>query len=444
MLEHVGEGLEQDALDIEHRGRGQAAHFGQRRHVPLDLQARGLQPRLQPVAQGGEHRGLAHFYSNGATVGRNASNQGAFASLFRPGATGLKWDRGNFEFVSANGDLVLSYRSTDALGNTDNATLIARNVGGTLKLAGNGYYHGASVRPYSEDRELLNTPAFSSYTTGYNVNIANKTDTNGASIFSKVLVTAPDGVVRNYVPTSGLSFLVTTQDDGVTPTASPIVRLRGAWQNSATAGNPSDKEIALYFVSPQYTDAAIIALQNQSVWKLEFVHVTGATANVVQRYRTLARAQSIAEIQQIAFVDLVAAARTELIAASSVNGAFTFGAPSQNDPNNIDFSADGNLDAWTVPQGALAPTSLIAFGRAPFGSTTAGVAGDRFNDGTGVASSARKTVLYCSPQSAGDKHCDSSVGLQYAQGSTVSNFELWARSVRQVEVSKKIGLYKLQ
>ena len=300
------------------------------------------------------------------------------------------------------------------------------------------------MRPYSEDRDLINTPAFSSYTTGYNVNIANKTDTNGASIFSKVLVTAPDGVVRNYVPTSGLSFLVTTQDDGVTPTASPIVRLRGAWQNSATAGNPSDKEIALYFVSPQYTDAAIIALQNQSVWTLEFVHVNGATANVVQRYRTLARAQSIAEIQQIAFVDLVAAARTELIAASSVNGAFTFGAPSQNDPNNIDFSADGNLDAWTVPQGALAPTSLIAFGRAPFGSTTAGVAGDRFNDGTGVASSARKTVLYCSPQSAGDKHCDSSVGLQYAQGSTVSNFELWARSVRQVEVSKKIGLYKLQ
>jgi hypothetical protein len=385
------------------------------------------------------------YYSNGNTVGRNASNRGAFNSLFRPGPTGLVWDRGNFEFVRANGDLVFSYRWTDTAGNTESDTLIARNVGGTLKLAGNGYDYSASVRPFSEHRDLITTPNFSSYTTGYNINIDNRTDGSGNPIFSKVLVTAPDGVVRTFVPQSGLSYLVVMKDDGVTPSGSPIVRLAGAYQNTATAGNPADKELGLYFVGTQYTDAQIAALQNQSVWTLEFFDTSNASI-ATQKYRTLARAQSVAEIRQLAFADITATMRAELLADTDIatNGASIFGAPSQNDPNNVDFSTDGQLDAWTVPQGALAPTSLAVYGRAPFGSTTAGQPGARFNDSTGVASSARRGMVFCSTQGISDKHCDNTFGQQYAEGTSINTVELWARNARQVEISKKIGFYKLQ
>lgn len=383
----------------------------------------------------------ATFFSNGYAVGRDANNAGSFAGLFRQGATGVKFDRGNVEFARSNGDFVLSYRTVDRFGNGDNDTIIARNVGGTLKLTGNNYLYRASVRPYSEDRELINTPAFSAYTTGYNVSIDNRQAGNpSAAIFSKVLVTPPFGPVRTYIPQPGLSYLVITQDDGVTPTAGNVFRLSGAYQNAATAGNPAQKETGIYFISPQYTEAQISALQSQSVWKLEFVLVGGTAgdpANAVQTYRTLSRAQTLNEIRQLSFAQITPALRTELAAETGASGIIAFGAPSQSEPNIIDFSASGNADGWTVPEFALAPTSFTAFGRAPNN-------GARFNDTTGVAASQRKAIINCTPQGGADVHCDDTLGRQYAQGTTVNSFELWARNSRQVEISKKIGVYKLQ
>jgi hypothetical protein len=380
----------------------------------------------------------ATFYNNGNHVGRDVNNAGAFTGLFRPGATGLVWDRGNFEFVRSNGDLVLSYRNIDSAGTVTNETIVARAVGGALKLTGNEYAYGASVRSIAEDRELVNSPNFSYYTTGYNVSIDNKV-VNGNSIFGKVVVTPPNnGAPLTYVPQNGLSYLVATG------TGTSIVRLAGQYGNAATAGNPSEKEPALYFVSPQRTDAEITALKNQSVWTLEFFDTNNASL-ATQTYRTLARAQSIAEIRQLAFAQLTPTMRAELISGSSANGYFDFGAPSLADPNTIDFSAEGDLDAWTVPTGALVPTGFTAYGRAPFGSTTPAVAGDRFNDSTGLASVARKAKVFCSVQSQGDKHCANAMTFpgQYAQGTSVNMFELSARNARQVDISKKVALYKL-
>ncbi len=107
------------------------------------------------------------------------------------------------------------------------------------------------------------------------------------------------------------------------------------------------------------------------------------------------------------------------------------------DPNVIDFSSEGNVDAWTVPLGALAPTSLSVNGTAPNGTT-------RFNDGTSIPSGQRKGILYCSKQTPTDPHCDATLAGQYAQGSSVNLFELWVRNARQVEISKKAATYKLQ
>lgn len=380
------------------------------------------------------------FYSNGNTVGRDANNRGAYASLFRSGSTGLKWERGNFEFLRSNGDVVMSYRWVDPTGNADNDTLIARNVDGALKLVGNGNAYNASVRPFSEDREFLNTPAFSSYTTGYNISIDNRVDGNGDPIFEKVLVTTPLGTQLTYVPSGGLSYLV-IQKNG-TPTSTPVYRLTAAYRDAATAGNPADKE-GFYTATPQYDEAGLRALQDQSVWKLEFFHVDTQLPNVVQSYRTLSRAQSIAEIRQLVFVDMTPALRAELAAetSASTSGNLVFGALDPAEPNIIDFSADGDLAGWVVPSGALAPTSLSAYGRAP---TVSGVQGARYNDSTGVSITARKAKLYCSKQSQWDAHCDATAPSQYAQGTTMNMFELWARNTRQVEMSKKIATYKLQ
>lgn len=380
----------------------------------------------------------ATFHSNGYDVGRDGNNAGAFSGLFRPGATGVVFDRGNIEFARSNGDFVASYRQVDRNGNTDNDTLLVRNVGGTLKLVGNGYAYRASVRPYSEDREQINATAYSAWTTGYNISIDNRMQ-GGQPVLDRVIVTAPSGDIYTFVPQPGLSYLTVLQPDGVTPSASNIVRFASGYKNAATPGRLSEVETQLYFVAPQLSDTQIAALQNQSVWRMEFVPAggsPGASGNPVQTYRTLSRAQSIAEVSQLKVAQLTPAMKAELASATSATGAVTFGPTSQSEPNNIDFSADGDAAAWTVPELALPPSLIGAFGRAPNN-------GPRFNDNASLAATQRKAVIYCSPQGQGDSHCNSANGVQYAQGTSVNSFELWVRNSRQVEISKKIGTYFL-
>ncbi|MGJ7484669.1 carboxypeptidase regulatory-like domain-containing protein [Variovorax sp. LT2P21] len=379
----------------------------------------------------------ATFYSNGYYVGRDANNNGSFAGVFRQGATGVKFDRGNFEFVRSSGDFVLSYRTTDRFGGTDNDTIIARNVDGVLKLVGNNYDYRASVRPYSEDRELVNAPNFSSYTTGYNISIDNKTVSN-ASVFTKVEVTSPFSATKMvFYPQSGLSFLALSKD-GTNASgqllSTSIVRLAGEFQDKANTGSVSAAETGIYFVSPNYTEAQLSAIQNQSVWQLEFFPTSGPS--VVQTYRTVSRAQTIGEIRQLAFVQATPVQKAELIAGTSATGRYTFGVPSVGDPNIIDFSSEGDLDAWLLPAGALAPTSFSVIGRGPTNAS--------FNDSTSLTSTQRKGIIYCSKQGGSDVHCDPTLTSQYAEGSSFNLLELWARNSRQVEVSKKLALYKLQ
>jgi hypothetical protein len=380
----------------------------------------------------------ASFISNQVGVGRNANNGGAFASLFRSGATGLQWTAGEVEFFRANGDMIVTYKWVDSAGNQDFDQIAAHaDADGTLRLVGNSNTYPVTIRPFSEDRELLNTPAFSYYTTGYNIQIDNRT-TNGQPVFSKVLVTTPIGLTLTMLPTAGLSYLVIAPD-GVTPTGSPVLRLAAAYRDTAQAGNPQEKENQVY-TSPQYTEAQISALDNNGVWTIEFFHADTSVANVVQYYRTVRRAETLGEIRtNRVFTELTPAVRAELIAESQANGYVLFDTP---DVAFIDAAGGG--DGWRVPAGALAPTSVSLYGRAPFGSTTAGQNGARFNDSVGVASTARKTTILCTAQTSSDKHCDAGGQGRYAVGTTANMLELWARSPKQVEVSKKAGLFKLQ
>ena len=385
----------------------------------------------------------AGFLSNGATVSPTA----AFSGMFKTGSTGVVFDRGSFEFKRVNGDYVFSYRWTAADGSTDNENMVARKVGDSLKLIGNQYKYNATVRPYAQVRDLVNTPAFSSINTGYNIWIANRT-VGGNAVFSKVLVTTPKGNVVTYRPTSGLSYLVIEKQpaQGGNPAvlaSTSVLRLAGRYIDPTTPGLPKDKETAIVFSADPATatDDIIRTIPDQSVWKLEFFHADRVTPNVVQTYRTNSRAMTLAEVAATTFVDLTAPARAAVIEGSSALGAFPFDAPDAASPNWVDIGTSGTA-FWRVPSGALAPTSISVFGKPPTGFTP------RFSDTVNVSTNARGAIIKCSRQSIDDTHCDTPVGVgqmgQYAVGWKVDALELWARSSRQVEISKLVGFYKLQ
>ncbi len=343
----------------------------------------------------------ATYLSNGQTIGSSRTTNN-FSGLFRDGATGLKVDRGNLEFLRPNGDMVITYRWVDVAGNTDNEQVVVRKVGSDLQLIGNQYAYNANVRAWVQNRDFINTPSFSYSATGYNVAIKNQTDSLGAPIFSRVDVTSPTGAALTFVPSAGRSNLVLQQ--GASTFNTSVIRLAAKYIDPATVGNPADKEgVNLFFKATQATDTELAAIPDQGVWTLKFVHADTSKADVTQAYKTTSRAPTLAEASYMTFANVTPSWRSESIADTATNGVFLFGAPSVANPNRIDFSANNNQDAWLVPSGALAPTSVTAYGRAPrISSTQLGVS---FDDGSTVATNARKVIINCSSQSAADLHC---------------------------------------
>lgn len=379
------------------------------------------------------------FYSNGTNVGRSSSNAGAYASLFRASAKGLRWEQGSVEFFRANGDMVLSYRTRDPQGNTAFDLLGARRVSNTLKLVGNGNAYRATVQPYAQLREFLNTPAFNNYGTGYDITIPNLTDGEGQPIFAKAVVTTPWGTPLTFLPSAGYSTLRFARADGII-TGSSVYRLRGEYQNAATSGNPSAKETSLTYAQPQLDDAQIRAITDQGIWTVEFHHADTTKPNVIQTARTLSRTLTMAELRQQPLAQLSDGLRDFLTASSASDGYLLVA-----NPIWVNFSSPpGDKDGWSVPAGAPAPTQLNVFGTAPFGSTTPGTSGAGFNDSATFPSSARRAVVYCSPQTSADRHCDTTDPTMYARNTTFNSFLLQATNQKQAEFSAAIALYKLR
>lgn len=379
----------------------------------------------------------ASFVSAGAPIGRVSGQRRSFESLFRAGPTHLKHDRGNFEYFYANRDIALTYRWTDALGNTDNDVFNAKIVDGALKLTGNGNTYRAFVRPQLDKKDYLKHQNLVFHSVGYTLSIDNVRDGNGDPILSKVVATTASlpGTELVLVPRTGLNSLVLTPD-GTAGSAlnSPVWRMSARYLDPAQPGSPSDFENANLFATPPYTDEQLRKIADQTVWKLEFFRADGATPNVVQYVRTFSRVPTIAEAVQTPMVELVPAMRAELLSGSQGSArGIVFGAvdPSGAEANNVDFSAEGDLDAWVVPNGALAPTAFSVFGRAPGG-------GARFNETVTVRSMARKAMVYCQPVSPSDAHCvpANNNSWQYAQDASISTFAFTARTARQVDVRK--------
>lgn len=386
----------------------------------------------------------ATYLNNGARVGRDASNNGAFSGLFRAGATGAVFDSGQLEFLRDNPDkdIVFSYRVRDTAGGVSNDTLVARNVGGQLKLLGNQYQYNARVRAWIADREFLNQPAADFLSVGYNVWIANLVS-GGLPVFEKVVVTTPSGNTVTYRPGAARSELLATRGDG-TLTNSSVIVLAAKFKQASTAGHPSQYETGTSYAAPEYTEEQLRAIPEQGVWTLEFFHADTARPNVVQKYRTISRAPTLAEAALVPMADLTPAAKAEVRQDTAQYGVALFGPPSATSPNRADLSTAGGGDFWTVPAGAATPISVSVYGRGPDPDGSGPLRGTSFDDRVSVPASARKTLIECSKLSNADPHCDDSTGvMQFAEGSHISLMELFGVSPRGVEASKLPSFYYL-
>ncbi len=380
------------------------------------------------------------YLSGGSRVGRDAFNNGSFSGLFRPGSTGVVFDRGVQAFYRANGDFAITYRTVSAGGAEENQTLVVRDVGGTIKAIGNQYIYNASVTAFVQERDYINQTAYTWRGTGYDVFISNRVDAQGRPVFAKVVVTLPNQTTLEFLPTPGLSFLVAKRAaDGFVSTTS-VVRLAGGFRDKATPGNPAALEPNLFMLPAQIDDEAINAIGDQSVWRMEFFHADASLSNVVQNYRTVSRPFTLAEAETKAFAELTPTMRSEYVAATSAAQRLQFGPASASRPNVVNVATAANQDAWTVPFGATAPTLVTVFGR----PVVNGVQGALFNDSVSVASTARKAQVTCLPQTAADPHCDASTGvLQFAPTTRITTVQLGGTNARMVGFNKQIHFYRL-
>ena len=381
----------------------------------------------------------ANFLSNGARVGRDASNSGAFASLFRKGADGVVFSQGSYEFSRGNGDLVVGYKSRDSVGNEGFDTLVVRpdSADGRLKLVGNQYAYPGSVVPYQQLRQFitLSQSAYHYRSSGYVLNVDNKTDASGNPVFNRVEVTTPLGTVLVLKPTRGYGYLGLVKSTGAgttTTLGTNFVRLRSDFVEPRVTGNLATMEPGLFFAAPALTEGELAALPAQAVWTYRYFLAgnAGVLPDAVQTYKPRARALTLGELAQKKLSALSDSLIASLQAkASATNG--TLPLPSDGPVDTGDPAAGGG---WTVASGALPATSLSIYGS---------FQGVGFNDVANFGSTARTTTVQCSPATGTDLHCSNAVGGAFASGAVANGVHLWARDAAGREYANFYAAYKL-
>jgi hypothetical protein len=381
------------------------------------------------------------YLSNGARVGRNAANGGAFASLFRRGATGVVFSQGTLDFLTSAGDVVASYRWRDPAGNEGFDTLVLRADASSGRLAaiGNQYLHGGGVQAYHQSRHFLvpdstgaSQAGFDYSSTGYTVHVPNVVDAGGRPVYDRVVVTPPQGSTLLLRPDSGISYLVLTRADGSFVSSTNFVRLRSRYHSATTAGHPRDLDTGLFFVPTDLEEDEITAISQHAVWTYAYFLAgnTGATPDAVQHYKTRARALTLGELQRKGLASLTADSVAGLLARPSLIG-------------QVRLPTDGPLAgiAYTVPDGALPPTSTTLWGR--MGSADR-ITGARFDDSATVGSTARSAQIGCSAATVADLHCSRAGGGGYADFAYMNSLHLWAREASGREYARMYAIYRLR
>ncbi|MEN3366414.1 MAG: hypothetical protein V7606_3688 [Burkholderiales bacterium] len=339
------------------------------------------------------------YLNNGARVGSAAGSP--FSGIYRAGVQNVAFDRGNYEFTRANGDMVISYR----IASTENQTAVVRKsaTDNKLRLIGNEYAYPGSVSAYHQLRSYPNQPAATYYSTGYALSVPN----NG--VIEKVVVTTPKQKVITLVKSAGSANLTIQKDSA--PTGTSFIRVRGEYADTAMTADPAVIETTQVFDPERPSNDDIAKFAANSVWKFEYYLTADPTAvAATQYYRTLARALTIPELRVKGLATLNADVITDIQSMTNTNGVL----PLSNEDESIQVE-------WTVPTGAIAPTSLRGFGSGPLVNSTR----VRFDDGVSFAASARSAVAPCQPQSSSDNHCQVVGGKTvFANGSFLNGVDL--------------------
>lgn len=398
----------------------------------------------------------ANFFSSGGRVGRTDDNRGAFASLFRGGATGVVFSQGTYEFTRSNGDIVAGYKSRDAGGNETYDTFVLKDDGdGKLRLIGNQYRFGGGVKAYQQRRNFitLGQQAYDYFSTGYVTDVPNTQRNGGGNLFDRVVVTTPTGATLLLKPSGAASFLglVKPTVPTETITATSFVRLRSEYvDGDASRPHPRTVDSSLFFVGADRTESELAATASQGTWKMEYyttVDIAGIdglpngvderVTPVVQYFKNRARALTIAELRTQGLAQLTPTLVAEIQSGTEPAGVQDAGQIVFIDGDTADIATDAGGNGWSVEAGQLPPTQITVFGRSPRTGSNA-----NYTDSVEVRSAARQAALPCSIQSLTDDHCFNG-GPGYAAGSRLSGLHLFARDAAGREYANFYALYQL-
>ncbi len=388
-----------------------------------------------------------NFLSNGVSVGRDSNNNGAFASLFRRGATGVVFSQGSYEFTRANGDIVIGYKSRATDGSETYDTFVLRDGGADgLQLIGNLYRFGGGVSAYHQRRNFitLNQSAYDYYSTGYSLNVPND------SRIARVEVTSPNQRKMVLKPEGNLDYMALVKGFG-TPaekvTRTSVVRLRSEFLNAVAGGHPRDVETTnLFFALTDWTEDELANSKAGGTWKFEYYLSEDdpstvsdeTTVPVVQYYKNRARALTIAELRTQGLATLDPRLVSDIGSGAQPDG--------QSGAGQIVFEANemagiGTANGgpgWAVAEGQLPPTNITLFGS---------MSGIPFNDRVGVKSTDRRALVPCVQQGPKDVHChvngDGSFGPGFAEGARLDGLHLFARDSGGREFANFYAMYKL-
>ena len=345
---------------------------------------------------------------------------GAFKGIFNT-VQGLHFDLPEYRYTIKNGNTTDDTRSMDGdvvftarwtvtdpkagenLGQSDVGEYHARQQNGELKLIGNQSKHDLNISAQARREEM---PAVSDYAymaTGYNIGISerkwnhdNNTGTAKVSIYEQVVVTSPSGKTFTFRPIPGNNYEYLGLVNRIGTTSSATVRLNGAYMNTATTGHPSERFTKEFWGSKtEWTEEALKAIPSQGNWKFvitltdAFVTANASTVttnNFTQYRRAINRAPTLAELQATKWPTLKDPLKTSLNTQAANQGFVSI--------STGGVAGSLSIDGWDVPTGAWAPTYAKVYG-------------SNWDEGTDVASAARKVSIRCSGSAV---HCEKESG----------------------------------
>ena len=186
----------------------------------------------------------------------------------------------------------------------------------------------------------------------------------------------------------------------------------------------------MFFTETDADDSEISGYGNQSVWAITYYNSSNAVMGT-QTYKTRARANTIAELrtQKWAVLDV---GSLSYLKDNFVPNTAT--APINNSYTKLPSS--GLVEpGWTVPSGALRPTSITLHGK-----DSSRVI---FADAQSVGSTKRSSPIACvNGSDVNEKHCIAD-GTGYTVGAFMTGLHLWARDPSGREYASFYATYNL-